>query len=299
MPSSTGMSGQMVISVRTQSVFVDNGTGSSVTNLAGFIAFERAMQKILFRLYATDPKSLIEWFDKTVTFSDAMVAAVNFPLTPSGTADTLGLQFSPYAVMNRTNIGTQTVKAPTLTTTGLSIVQDSTAGEGSHTSALQSVNCPQQFVVGKGSCSVSARVLASDWTKAHIIIGFRTKEVYTADYNDYTDLAAIGTRASGAGDVVATLGILAAAATVETVSSTVIAVDTASVELVVKVDGNGYVTATAKGKSFPIYSAGTTQLKFAADTILIPFYQLVNVGSAANGVELQKFVAVANSAWQI
>lgn len=287
----SGITGQLALIPQEQAVFVDNGTGTSTTNLTGFLAFERAMQKALFDLYAPSPSSTIEWFDMPMVFQDPLGAA------PTGTADTLGWQLSPYGSMNRTNIGTQTIVAPVLDATGLLIDQDDTAGDGSHTSANQQALGCQSFIVGKTEFSVSARVVMGDWTDSHLLIGFRKKAVYTADYNDYTDLAAIGSGAA-AGDTITTTAILNNAATVATASAASFT-DAVSADLLVKVDINGAVKAYVNGVSYPIYSVGTTPMVFDAGDELIAFYQHVNIGNGNPAVSIGKFVAVPSKDWMI
>jgi len=269
-------------------IWVDNGTGSATTNLTGFKAFERVLHKLMVEVYKNDASSVQEWFDTPIGFQDPLGAA------PTGTANTLGWQLGyEKGRLNRTNIGTQTVVAPVLSAAGLTLDQDATAGEGSHTSANQQTLGDQSFVVGKTAFMVGARIVMTDITKAHIMIGFRKKAAYTADYNDYTDLAGIGTRASAALGAIATTGILNNAATVETVSSDVF-VNATSAMVWVKVDISGNVTCYVNGTAYPVYSAGTTALVFDANDEMIPFYQYVNVGSSAPTLVISEFFAVAS-----
>lgn len=283
--------GQYALVPKTQTIWVDTGTGSSTTNLAGFKAFERVMHKLMVEVYKNDASTVHEWFDRPLGFQDPLGAA------PSGTADILGWQLSNYTNLNRTNIGTQTIVAPVLDDTGLLLDQDDTAGEGSHTSANQQVLGDQSFIVGKTAFMVVARVVAADWTDTQFMVGFRKKAVYAADYNNYTDLAAIGGGAAD-GDSITTQGILNNAATVATDSGTNFA-DNVSMLLIVKVALDGTVSAyfaNANGglTSAPIYSVGTTTLVFDADDEMIPFYQHVNIGSGNPAVSIGEFFAVAS-----
>jgi hypothetical protein len=272
-------------------IFVDNGAGTATTNLTGFKAFEREMHKLLFDTYKNDPKSVIEYFDKPMVFQGPLGAA------PAGTANVLQWTLSPYTSLNWTNIGTQTIVAPVLNSTGLLIDQDDNAGDGAHYSANQQTLGCQQFIVGTDACSVVARVVMGDWTDSHLLVGFRIKAAYTADYNDYTDLAAIGSGAA-AGDTITTTGILNNAATVATASSTSYA-DGVSVELRVKVAISGLVTCYVDNVAYPIYSTGTTALILDAGDAIIPFFQHVNIGSGDPAVSISKFVAVADDNWKI
>lgn len=288
-PISTSVRTQIAYMPKIQISYVDNGTGSDTANLAGFKAYERAMHKEIVGLYSTDASTTQEWFDRPIVFQDPLGAA------PTGTADTLGWQLSPYGSLNRTNIGTQTIVAPVLDATGLLIDQDDTANEGSHTSANQQTLSDCSFIVGKTAFSVVARVVAGDWTDTQFMVGFRKKAAYTADYNDYTDLAAIGGGAAD-GDSITTQGILNNDATVAT-DSTVNFADTVSMLLRIDVALNGtvsayYASASGGWVSAPIYSVGTTTLVFDADDEMIPFYQHVNIGSGNPAVSIGEFFAI-------
>lgn len=279
--------GQLAYNIKQIMIFVDNGTGSSTTNLDGFKAFERQMRKLMWELWSSDPKTLGEFFDSPIVFQDPLGAA------PSGTADILGWQLSNYTAMNRTNIGTQTIVAPVLDSTGLLIDQDDTAGDGSHTSANQQTLGGQEFTVGTDEFSVFCRVVAADWTDTQFMVGFRKKAVYTANYNDYTDLAAIGGGAAD-GDSITTQGILNNAATVATDTGVNFA-DGVSIDLWIKVALDGTVTAYANGVSYPIYSVGTTTLVLDAGDVMIPFYQHVNIGNGNPAISISQVLAVAST----
>jgi len=271
----------------TQTAWVDNGTGSSVTNLAGFKAMENLMHIEMAQLFENDYNSTIEFFNKPMAFQGPLGAA------PAGTADVLQWTISPYGSLNWTNIGTQTIVAPVLDATGLLIDQDDTAGEGAHYSSNQGAYGKQSFIVGQQEFGVYARVVMGDWTDSHLLVGFRKKAVYTADYNNYTDLGAIGSGAA-AGDTITTTGILNNAATVATASAASFA-DGVSAFLMVKVAIDGTVTAYVNGVSYPIYSAGTTTLKFDAGDEMISFFQHVNIGSGNPAVSIGEFFSVASA----
>lgn len=268
-----------------QYVYVDNGAGSSTSNLSGYWDFTRKMHQVATTLYKNDPSSVIEFFSGTVVFQDPL------GLAPTGTANTLGWQMTPNTALYRVNIGTQTIVAPVLGANGLILDQDDTATEGSHTCASFRDFSNQEFIVGKDECSVVARVLATDWTDGQILVGLRKKATYTADYNDYTDLAAIGGGAAD-GDSVYTFGILNNAATVAT-DSAINFTDSAYAELLIKVAIDGKVEAYVNGTKCNIYSAGTTQMQFDSGDALIPFYQYVNIGGGDPVMAINEFAAVA------
>lgn len=282
---------QLALVNEIQTIWLDNGTGSDVTNLAGFKATERVLHKLMVQVYATDQKTVQEFFDKPIVFQGPLGAA------PAGTADVLGWQLSPYGSLNITNIGTQTIVAPVLAAAGLLLDQDDNAGDGSHVSANQQTLGDQSFIVGQTAYTMVARVVAGDWTDTQFMAGIRIKAAYAADYNNYTDLAAIGGAAAD-GDSITTTGILNNAATVST-DSTVNFADGVSILLKINVAINGTVTAYYAGStgawvSVPIYSVGTTTLVLDAGDEFIPFYQTVNIGSGDPAVTISEFVGVAD-----
>jgi len=138
-----------------------------------------------------------------------------------------------------------------LDATGLLIDQDDTANDGSHTSANQQALGDQSFIVGQTTYTMVARVVAGDWTDTQFMAGIRIKAVYAADYNNYTDLAAIGGGAAD-GDSITTQGILNNAATVTT-STGVVPADGVSFTMEVLVAVDGTVTCKANGVAYPVY----------------------------------------------
>lgn len=288
----TAFNGQArIYLIKHAQVWVDNGTGTDTANLAGYKALERQMHKGMFAAYAADPSTTIEWFDSPICFQDPLGAA------PTGTADVLGWMLSPYGSLNATNIGTQTIVSPVLNDLGLLIDQDDTATEGRHVSASQQTIGAEQFIVGKQEATLVCRVVMGDWTDAAFKCGFRIKAVYQATFNNYTDIAAIGNGSSAAGttwingDLIVTNAGLNSAAHVQAISA-VAPVDAVSILFVMKVALDGTVTAFADGVSFPIYSAGTTTMKFDAGDTIIPFYQHVNIGGGDPAAVISEFVAI-------
>ena len=299
LPVETVVIGQQNWRVGKLFIAVDNGTGTSPANLAGYKAFEREMHRILFGQYEHDPKTVIEFFDKPMIFQDPAGAA------PTGTTAILGTQVSPYAALNRINIGAQTIFVPVTDPLGfgLDISQDNAATEGSETSAFEGKVGVQEFVVGKEEFSVMARVVMGDWTDAAFKVGFRKKAAYNVTFNSNAYIAAIGNGSSAAGtiwingDLVATNAGLAGAH-VQAISAEA-PVDAISKLFEILVDINGYVTAKADDVSFPIYSAGTTQMRFVAGDSMIAFYQTVNIANGDPDVVISEFNAVGTKNWKV
>jgi len=279
-----GITGQLAYAERQDYVFVDNGTGSSTANLAGFLAFERAMRKQIGQAYSADTNSWVEFFDSPMIFQGAAGAV---PATTG--ASKIATDYGQWIY---TNIGTNTITVPTPGNTGLLIDQDLTDTEGAeHTPALFTNNS-KSFVVGKDEFSVALKGITADHTDAGFMVGFRKKAAHAADFNDYTDLGAIGFL----GDLVYTWGILNNAATVAT-NTTVVPTDAAAEEFVVKVAANGAVTCIRNGVTYPVYSAGTTPLVFDAGDEMIPFVRAVNISGGDPDVIVSQLLSVADVNW--
>lgn len=273
----------------TSIVFVDNGTGTSTTNRAGFIAFERQMHKLMFgSLYADDPKSVIEFFDEPILFQGAAGAV------PTGTGE--NKLMSPYGALVYNQIGTQTITTPTPANGGLNLDQDATDTEGAaYTPSLLTLN-DKKFTVGKDAFSCIAKVIATDWTDVYLKVGFRRKAAHAADFNDYTDAALVGTDSNG--DDFYTYGILNNAATVPT-DTLVNGVDSTMSEFRVNVSITGAVSAYIDNVKYPIYSAGTTPLVLDAGDEMIPYFEATNIGGGDPDTIISEFVAVADDNWKV
>ena len=280
------LGGQLVYQTRIQTIYADNGTGTSTSNLTNFLAFQKEMHKIIYAFYKHDNCTVAEFFDRNFVIQGPLGAV------PATTTSLVNKFMTSYGTLQHTNIGTQTIVAPTQGTTGLLTDQDVATGEGAEYYVPTATPNSQQFVVGKTEAILIAGFTVTAVTGANCLFGFRSKEAFQLDYNDYQNLGAIGfTSTSGK---FSTAGILANAATVTTTSSSTGATNSVRTEFVIKVDIDGYVTCYANGVSYPIYSAGTTALKFAAGTVLIPFFLTTQItGTASVGV-MDEFLALPN-----
>lgn len=278
------LGGQYVYQSRLQVTFADNGTGTSTTNLANYLAFQKEMHKIIAKTYDTAGNAVKEFFDQNFVIQGPLGAV------PVTTTSLVNKFITPYGMLQHTNIGTQTIVAPTQGTTGLLTDQDVNTGDGAEYYVPTATPNSQQFIVGKTEAILIAGYTATDVTGVNALFGFRTKAAFALDYNDYTNLGAIGINSTSG--KFTTAGILANAATVTTTSSTTGAANTVRNLFVVKVDINGLVTCYANGVAYPVYSAGTTPLAFAANTILIPFFLTTQItGTTSVGV-MDEFVAL-------
>lgn len=279
-----GITGTTGLLVKQRIVWVDNGAGAAVTNLAGYLAFEKELHRLIGVVYS-ESSAIAEYFDKNFLIQGPLGAV------PVATTSLKNKFMTPYNTMlNHYNIGAQTIVAPSQGAAGLLIEQDATATEGAHYCAEVVAACPNQFVVGKTPMTLVNKFSATTVANAVYMVGFRVKEAFTVDFNDYNNLAAVGTGA--AGTAVATYGILANAATVTTTSATNL-VNSAVNTAVIEVAANGTVGIWMNDVKYPVYSAGTTPLVFPAGTVLIPFFQYTNLNSAAAVINEVEFEAVA------
>jgi hypothetical protein len=267
-----GVTGTTGLLIKQRLVWVDNGAGASVTNLAGYLGFEKEMHRLIGVVYS-ESSAIAEYFDKNFLIQGPLGAV---PVTTTSIKNKF---MTPYNTMlNHYNIGTQTIVAPTQGVSGLLLEQDAAATEGAHYCAEVVSGCPNQFVVGKTPMTLVSKFSATTVANLVYMAGFRVKEAFTVDFNDYNNLAAIGTGA--AGTAVASYGILANAATVVTTSATNL-VNSAINTAVIEIDIKGVVSMFMNDVKYPVYSAGTTPLVFPAGTVMIPFFQYTNLNSAA------------------
>jgi len=269
---------------RTNNVWVDNGAGSATTNLAGYLALEKAMHRGIAAKYSNDPSAIAEFFDNNFVIQGPLGAV------PATTANLKNKLYTGYGnLFNHTNIGTQTIVAPTQGATGLLIEQDATATEGAHYSAEVVTACPKEFVVGKQEVTFIFKATATTVANIVLLAGLRTKEAYAADFNDYTNMVAAGTGA--AGTAFSTYGILSNAATVVTATGAN-AADATLFTIRITVDLNGLCAVYVNDVKANVYSAGTTALSFVAGTVLIPFFQYTNLNSAAAVPNVSELLAL-------
>lgn len=281
-----GLTEQYVYQDEIQAIAVDNGTGNSAANLAGFLTFEREMRKLITQTYSLDQQAMIQWMDQGFLEQAPQGAA------PSGTSAASNTFLSPYGALTHYQIGTNVIVTATQGASGLLIEQTTTAALGAaYFPSLSTVNS-QQFIVGKSGITVNCK--ASFTTPANIVfmVGLRAKEAANQGFATNIKNALIGTGA--AGTFFATYGALATASTVTTTSA-VSALTAVQYDFRIQVAIDGTVTAFANNVSFPIYSAGTTPLVFAAGTVLTPHLQYTNLNSAAAVPNVSEFWAVSSN----
>ena len=266
--------------LKNQTVWVDNGAGSSVTNLAGYISFERQIHRGLYNKYAFDASAQVDFLDNVILFQGAAGAV------PTATGANKMVSDAKWTY---TQIGSQTLTTPTPGNDGLILDQDLADTEGAEYTPSLLTSAPQEFVVGKTDFSVFGRIKAGDWMDAAWQIGFHTKAAHSSTFA-YSNLASVGTLAAAATTVV-TNGILASAALVST-STAITPTNAAYLTVEVLVNKAGVVTCKLNDVTYPVYSVGTTPLVFTAGTILIPFVRYANVLTGDPDLVLNEIAAV-------
>jgi predicted RecA/RadA family phage recombinase len=127
------------------------------------------------------------------TFNSAPLATLATGGAVSGDEEAVNLlTFDGGNVIEMYNIGTQSILAPTITAGGADISRDQTDGDGSEFTRGITSQSPQAFTVGTDAfyCRVVASI--EDVSGADTFLaGFRKAAAYTADFNDYTDLAGL------------------------------------------------------------------------------------------------------------
>jgi len=271
--------------LQTQVIFVDNGTGASTANLAGYIAFEKEMLRQMGSVYALDPSAITEYFDSPGIFQGPAGAV------PAATGQNKIV--TDYGKYVENMIGSATAITVTPVNTGYNLDHDQTDTEGGEITPSLLTASKKEFVVGKGTISVFGKLNVADHTDARVLIGLRIKAAHHADFNNYTNLAAIGF----AGDAVPTYGIFNYPASCGTTTAAV-PVDAAWEDYELRVNSDGTVTALYNNTEYPVYSVGTTPMKFDAGDIIIPTIINTNVGGGDPDVVIGTWLAVANYNWR-
>lgn len=270
------------ILARTASVWVDNGAGTDTTNATGYAAFERNLQRGILARYTDDQASIVEFFDGAPI---AGAKAGGAPVGTTGSENTLHLSSGNvlhYAILG---VG-QTLTAPAYVATGLQLDLDAADNEGAEYSAPVDAVSGKEFVVGKTEFSLIWKAsIANVSDTDDCLIGFRKKEAYQANVDDYDELAALNVNA---GNIFIST-ILNGAATTDT-DTTLNWADTETHELEVRVLTNGAVKFYVD--SVDVTEVQVTNFSFDAGETVIPFMFVLNAAASAPTVVTSKFAAV-------
>lgn len=271
-------------------IFVDNGTGTTTTNLQGFLDFEKSMHKIIYDRNSFGA-TIGEFFDDGGMFQGVGGAV------PSGTDGATNIMATSYGQYDEFIIGTSTQIVPTPGNTGWNIELDATSGEGDEITPAIFTDSPKEFTVGSETAQVYCKFIETTVADGELIIGFRKKEAFQKTITNYSFYGYV--KFDGAGTpaaAITTEGKLAAISEVLTPSTTAI-VNATWNEAIIQVAIDGTVTILVNGISYPIYSVGTTPLKFAAGSVIIPSIRYTNNGSSAAVPVLGQWIVTTNSSW--
>lgn len=278
--------GQLAYVPKMQAVAVDNGTGSSVTNLAGFVAFERSMLRAIAGVYEQDQSALYDFFD------NALVASATYPTTGAAISTTDNVVMAAKSSSEKFDwyvnpIGAHTLLTPIVAAGGLQPFLDVTTQEGIELSAPNTTQCPKQFVVGKtegsfyGRINIGTGVAATDFKT--LSFGFRKKAAYAVDQTAY-EAASVATACmgvpldTGVAPVWNVITGPGTAGALTNTSTTVTATVSTAADFLITVDINGVTKFYLNGVD-RTPAAGYT---FTAGLILMPFISFrhgANVGA--------------------
>jgi hypothetical protein len=282
-----GVGGQLAYEEVYQIAYADNGTGTSTSNLTGYLAFQRSMLDLIFSTYKDDLATIYYSGATNVTCGGLGTGL------PGGTAQdenvvNLGNGFSAHC----SPTSNSTVVALISTNDGLALKLDETNGEGVELSAPTWTNSRKQFVVGQSEFSIYTRTTINDVSGLNPFwIGFRKKEAYTATFTGYTDFAVIGL-GSATGDIYTNTENDGGGNTAT--DTTQNWADTETHELEVRVDINGAVTFFIDG-----YKPTVTQtFSFDSGDALIPVFgyalQTADIGTPS----VSQFAAINSNSWR-
>ncbi len=303
-PSGTSMMDQLAIQKQTQVIFVDNGTGASTTNAAGFLAFEREMQRLQFGLYLTNPSAIVDFFDS------ALIASATYPTTGAAITTTdnvvMAVQGSQGGNWYVNPIGTHTLLTPIVGTGGMQPYLDVTTQEGVEVSTPNLTQCPKEFVVGKTAMSfyvkmnIGTGVGTTDFKT--LSFGFRKKAAYAVDQTAY-EAASVATAALGVPldtGVAPVFNIITGPGTAGAITNTSTVVTPAvstTHDLLVTVDINGVAHFYVDGvDKTPLLAAAYT---FTAGLHLMPFISFRHGAGAAATPKVIQCAAIPTDQWRI
>lgn len=280
------LGGQLVYQSRVQRVFVDNGTGSATTNLAGFKAFERAMLTVTTKLYVNDTPTIVYMGDTGVV-SQGLGTGLPSGVAQAENVVVLGNGFTAHY----SPIATSTLLALVTTNAGIGLVLDATASEGVEFSAPTWANSQKSFVIGKTGFSLYAKITVDDVSGLNPLwVGFRKKEAYGATFTAYADYAVIGL-GNATGDIFTNTEKNGAGNTATDTTNNWADAETHQLE--VRVDANGAVTFFIDGYK-PIV---TQTFSFDAGDEVIPTIYALQTADLATP-SLLEFISIASNEYR-
>lgn len=284
----TTLTEQYVYQVQNQIAVVDNGTGSSTTNLTGFQAFERAMLSNIFQTFGDDIPT-IYYMGNTGVVCQGLATGLPSGVAQAENVASLGNGFTAHY----SPIATSTLLALIATNSGLGLVLDATAAEGVEFSAPTWANSQKSFVVGKTAFSVYSKITLDDASGLDTLyVGFRKKAAYAAAISSYTDYAFVGVKGTADPNTIYTATRLntGSASPVDTTQTWA---DGATKTLEVRVAIDGSVTFFINGYKPTVTQAFTFD---AGDEVIPTIYALQS--SDLGTPSMLEFAAVASDSWR-
>ena len=202
----------------------------------------------------------------------------------TGTAGDNNVLYTAFNAYEWNVIGTQTILAPSLGTTGLNLVQDQTASDGIELCVGQTALCPSSFTINSDAAfffQVTMKVEDVSGVNP-LIIGWRKAQAFNATLSSYTDFASIG--------IVGTAGHIQLQTQlngggVTTTDTTQVAVDASVIQLKIKVSSTGVVTYEYNYQAPTVIAA----FQFDSGDVVIPFIRMVEAADISTYVDLQTF----------
>lgn len=264
--------GQLALVPKMQAIAVDNGTGSSTANLAGFKAFERSMLRHIFDVYSKDQSSIIFTGD-TAAVSQGLNTGLPSGVSLAENVISFGNGFATHYFP----LGTATLVALASTNDGIGLVLDATNGEGVELSAPTWANSNKNAVVGKTPFSIYTKITIDYVSGLNPMwVGFRKQAAANATYTSYTDYALIGL-GNATGDIYTSTELNGGGNTNTDTTQNWADAETHTLE--VRVDINGVVTFYIDGYAPTVTQAFT----FDSGDVIIPVFgyalQTANLGT--------------------
>ena len=299
------VSGQLALVQRNQEVWVDNGTGTSTSNLTGFRAFERELQRAIADLYRNDPSAIYDFFD------NGLIASATYPTTGAAITTTDNVVMAAKSSGEKFDwyinpIGTHTLLTPIVGTGGLQPYLDVITQEGVELSPPNLTQNPKQFVVGKSEYSLFVRldigsgIAATDFKS--LSIGFRKKAAYAVDQTAY-EAASVATAClgvpldTGAAPVINMITGPGAAGALTSTSCAVSPAANAIVDLYLTVDINGVVKFYVNGADKTSLLASS--YSFTAGLNIMPFVSFRHGAGGAATPKLVQAIALPSITWRV
>lgn len=213
------------------------------------------------------------------TFDANPVTAAVAGGAAGGTAGDENVMYLPETAFEYHILGTQTITAPSLTTTGLSVSLDLTDNDGLEITEGILSKSRRAFTIGTDNdffLRVKFKIADVSGTD-DCAVGFRKSAAYAANIDDYTDMAVLNVIL---GDIkIETILNNAATVTTDTTDNWA---DAETHELKVRVSAAGVVTYQIDGAAPTVIAAFT----FDDGDVVIPFFYFLHATTTPGVVEL-------------